>query len=325
MSSSATPRFSCRRRYGRSPKTSVAQSGPPTAFHPHSRLREMKSARNLLIRPGSNSVRTELLAKTARVSLKTDSCRDALLVPERHHRIDLRARRAGKKHAARPATTITPMADQRDRIARRDARQLAREHSRRRHACHQPDAEPDGNQPQAHPGDHAEHVRSARAERHPDADLVRLTRHGVGDDAVDADRHEEQTEAREDAQQDQAKARFRVGETASGTPQRSGHRDRDAPVDRPDLASHAVQQRSPARFGPDRMPRSKAPVIVYGMKASGIERIADALILRVRDHADDLEDRVLDRRPSRQGFEETELDPLANRILRTPKNRSTNV
>ena len=92
-------------------------------------------------------------------------------------------------------------------------------------------------------------------------------------------------------------ARFRRTRTAAGTGQRAGQGQRHVAVDGPDLAAHAVQQRLGIPLRPDRMPRSKAPVSVNGTKTSGFDGILDPLVLRVRHHADDLEDRIRNRRP----------------------------
>jgi hypothetical protein len=51
----------------------------------------------------------------------------------------------------------------------------------------------------------------AGTERHADADLVRVPRHGVRNDAVDTDGHEQQTDGREYTKKRQTEARLRVG------------------------------------------------------------------------------------------------------------------
>src|SRR3712207_8192459 len=60
------------------------------------------------------------------------------------------------------------------------------------------------------PHDHPQHVAALRAEGHPQADLVRPLRHGVGHHAVEPDDGERQRQRREDAEEEQDRKSTRL-------------------------------------------------------------------------------------------------------------------
>ena len=141
-----------------------------------------------------------------------------------------------------------------------------------------------------------------------------LPRDGVGNHAVDADRHEQQPDSGEDAEQDQAEARFRVRKLLEKVVQGADVRQRDAAIDGPDLLAHAVQHRR--RLA--RRAHQDAALELTGNRVRHQQlrpyRIPDAVVLGVGDHADDVEDRMLDRRV-RPTAAELERDLPADRIL----------
>ena len=101
-----------------------------------------------------------------------------------------------------------------------------------------PIAAPTAIRRKPHHRHHPQHVAAARSERHADADLTRLPRDRVSDDAVNADRHEHQPDRCEHAEQHETEPGLRIRELPQVAGQRACERDRDAAVDRPDFVAH---------------------------------------------------------------------------------------
>lgn len=78
-------------------------------------------------------------------------------------------------------------------------------HDRQEHT----NREPAERQSQATPAEEDQDIPRSRAERHGHADLVRALRDGIGKDAVQSDRGEQQREQRERAEQDGVLRRHR--------------------------------------------------------------------------------------------------------------------
>ncbi len=154
---------------------------------------------------------------------------------------------------------------------------------------------------------HAQHVRLLRAERHPDADLLRPLRDTVRDHAVDPDRRQQERRTREHRQEQHRQPPF-------------GDRVRHHFIHRPDVGDRQLRVERPHQ--PDdrrddpagvaggshgnghrsvRVPRERP---VGHRAAFGIE----AGVLDVADHADDF---VLQVVPG-------DADTLADRILARP-------
>ena len=82
-------------------------------------------------------------------------------------------------------------------------------------------AAPGGDEPAALPDDEGEDVRASRAQGHADADLPAPLRDGVAEQAVDAERGEEEREGRERPDEDGVEARLRDGGPTAGRPSSS--------------------------------------------------------------------------------------------------------
>src|SRR5208282_1274647 len=77
--------------------------------------------------------------------------------------------------------------------------------------------ETDAREAQSVEHDVALNAAGAGSERHADADFLRLPRDGVRDDAVDAERGEQQAECGEDGHEQHEETAWRIGSIDDGT------------------------------------------------------------------------------------------------------------
>ena len=131
--------------------------------------------------------------------------------------------------------------------------------------------------------------RRRAPEGHPDPDLARLSRDGVGDDAGDAEHHQDHADAGERPEDGEAEPRLAVGVAADERRQGVGVHDRDAAVDRPERPLHALED------GEGRSARPQQERAIGGRARPERDddlrhrRVLQALVQRVRGHAHDLE------------------------------------
>ena len=84
---------------------------------------------------------------------------------------------------------------------RGDSEQQRLQYACQRKGADQPKCDANRNQPQSAGENHAQHVLPLRANRHPDANLLRSLDHRLRDDAVETNRGERQREGREKAEE----------------------------------------------------------------------------------------------------------------------------
>ena len=142
------------------------------------------------------------------------------------------------------------------------------------------------DQPLLH--DEREDRAAARAERHPDANLLRPPRHRVGDDAVQADRRQQHRHPADAAHQPGARAN-REQRRAHLRLHRLVLDEDQVGFEREQFAAHVAQERRgvAARAGDDRRVRA------WPLRARDLEkrrrRLAERQHLVIGGHADDLE------------------------------------
>ncbi len=127
---------------------------------------------------------------------------------------------------------------------------------------HETDAGADADQPRDASRNAPDHLLTAGAERHADADLTRPPRHGKGDDGIETDAGQHETETAEDAEQrgDRRRRRLRVLQLLRHRLRRD-HRQRD--VHGAQLALHRRDQAGRITRRPRDDRRRRAPDWVY--------------------------------------------------------------
>lgn len=109
----------------------------------------------------------------------------------------------GQQHAHHP--------DECDGVLPSHPEEQAAQHSCSEPRCDEADGDPEQRRPDALSNHHARDVVGLGAERDPDTDLAGALRRGVGHDTVQADRGEQQGDAREDAEECGIEPRRRPG------------------------------------------------------------------------------------------------------------------
>ena len=170
-----------------------------------------------------------------------------------------------------------------------DLVQLARDEAREPGGRDQARGDAEDDRPQAIAEDHPHHGGAARAEGHADADLARPSLGAAGDDAVEADRRQQQRDTAEETRQrrDQPLLRevlvHQVGEEAD--------LHRQVPVDRLDFCANCRRQvRGIAGGAHMKGPLAARPLRLVHHEVDRVRRgRAKGPVFRVRDDADDLD------------------------------------